>query len=188
MPNHPSDPTTRPTLEQLLQLKRREQPPQEFWDSFDRELRRRQLAALVRTQPWYERVFLFARFGLRKSTTAIGATCAILITLVAVDRFSSGPAGFAPADSGSTVYLHAIEVAQPEIRTARAAESAAPMVAEARYAMEVFAKVEDQNRRFTTVSSPKTLTADSGNRGTFVVNKLSSPDRRVAMIQPVFEF
>lgn len=40
-------PTSRPTLEDLLQLKRSERPPAEFWETFNRGLREKQLAALV---------------------------------------------------------------------------------------------------------------------------------------------
>lgn len=42
------------TLEQLLALKRAERPSPEFWENFDRELRSKQLAALVKTRPWWQ--------------------------------------------------------------------------------------------------------------------------------------
>ena len=41
------------TLEDILRLKRAERPPAEFWDSFDRQLRAKQLAALVEKRPWW---------------------------------------------------------------------------------------------------------------------------------------
>lgn len=41
-------PSPRPTLEDLLQLKRNERPRPEFWDEFNRGLREKQLAALVK--------------------------------------------------------------------------------------------------------------------------------------------
>jgi hypothetical protein len=41
------------TLENLLRFKRSEQPPAEFWQQFDRELRAKQLAAIVERKPWW---------------------------------------------------------------------------------------------------------------------------------------
>ena len=37
----------KPTLEELLRVKRAERPDQVFWEEFDRGLRRKQLAAMV---------------------------------------------------------------------------------------------------------------------------------------------
>jgi len=41
------------TLEDLLQIKRAERPPAEFWTHFDQELRAKQLAAIVETGSWW---------------------------------------------------------------------------------------------------------------------------------------
>ena len=41
------------TLEKILKLKRQERPSAEFWEEFDRDLRRRTLQALVNAQPWH---------------------------------------------------------------------------------------------------------------------------------------
>ncbi|MGD1030994.1 MAG: hypothetical protein ABSA05_07620 [Opitutaceae bacterium] len=43
----------RVTLENLIRFKRNEQPPAEFWQQFDRELRAKQLAAIVAKRPWW---------------------------------------------------------------------------------------------------------------------------------------
>ncbi len=42
-------------LEDLLRLKQAERPPDEFWDTFDRELEKRRLQVLVRRNHWYSR-------------------------------------------------------------------------------------------------------------------------------------
>jgi len=47
MSDHRFNPPSRVTLEDLLCLKRAERPPPEFWSEFERELRQKQLAALV---------------------------------------------------------------------------------------------------------------------------------------------
>jgi hypothetical protein len=49
-------PPQRPvSLEDLLRLKRAEHPPEAFWADFDRGLREKQLAALLRSRPWWQR-------------------------------------------------------------------------------------------------------------------------------------
>ena len=48
------DPKPKVTLEDLLRLKRAERPAPEFWARFDRELRAKQLAALVEKRPWWQ--------------------------------------------------------------------------------------------------------------------------------------
>ena len=41
------------TLEDIIRLKRAERPPPQFWAQFDRELRAKQLAALMEKRPWW---------------------------------------------------------------------------------------------------------------------------------------
>ena len=49
-------PSQRPvSLEDLLRLKRAERPPEAFWADFARGLREKQLAALLRSRPWWQR-------------------------------------------------------------------------------------------------------------------------------------
>ena len=45
------------TLEEILRLKREERPSAEFWEEFDRDLRRRALRILVNEEPWHRRYF-----------------------------------------------------------------------------------------------------------------------------------
>lgn len=60
-----SHPPQKPTIEDLLRLKRAERPTEDFWTRFDTELRAKQLAALVQKPTWSDvlRVRL-ARFAL----------------------------------------------------------------------------------------------------------------------------
>jgi hypothetical protein len=76
--------TNRPiSIEDILRLKRAERPPAEFWTDFDRELRAKQLAALVAKRPWWRRMPrtfpLFARYGL-----PLGACAAVAVTFFSV--------------------------------------------------------------------------------------------------------
>jgi hypothetical protein len=82
------------TLEDLLRLKRVERPQPEFWSEFDRELRAKQLAALVEKSPWWRggvsRVLaVWSRYHL-----PIGATAVLALTFVAI-RSNHSPAGSA---------------------------------------------------------------------------------------------
>ena len=62
------------TVEQLLRLKRSERPSAEFWVTFERELRARQLSALVERRPRWQGLFApFARHQL-----GLGAAAALM--------------------------------------------------------------------------------------------------------------
>lgn len=70
-------------VEDLLRLKRAERPPAEFWTEFDRQLRAKQLAALVAKRPWWHRVpTVFSGFG--RFALPVGATAALALTFVAL--------------------------------------------------------------------------------------------------------
>ena len=76
------------TIEDLLRLKRAERPPAEFWERFDRELRAKQLAALVKQRPWWQtmpRVFsTWRRYHL-----PLGATAVLALTFISLREYSS---------------------------------------------------------------------------------------------------
>lgn len=78
------------TLEDLLRLKRAERPAPEFWEQFDRELRAKQLAALVQKRPWWQdlpRVF----GGFRRYHLPLGAAAVLAVTFVTIRDFSPAP-------------------------------------------------------------------------------------------------
>ncbi len=73
------------TIEDLLRVKRAERPAAEFWTEFDRELRAKQLAALVEKRPWW-RSFSVSRAvrGLTRYNLPLGAAAVLAITLVSL--------------------------------------------------------------------------------------------------------
>lgn len=80
------------TLEDLLKLKRAERPSAEFWGEFDRQLRAKQLRALVEKRPWWHGL-QEAFYSLGRYRLPIGAVAAVAITAFVVkDRFTSPPA------------------------------------------------------------------------------------------------
>lgn len=83
MPNQNHRPPV--TIEQLLRLKRAEQPTEEFWNRFERELRDKQLAALVEKRPWWQNLpQVFAR----RAYLPIGATAILAFSLVSVKFYA----------------------------------------------------------------------------------------------------
>ena len=76
------------SLEDLLRLKRAERPPTEFWANFDRELRAKQLSALVEKRPWW-RSLSFA--WLARYQLPLGATAILAATFITVRHYQSAP-------------------------------------------------------------------------------------------------
>jgi hypothetical protein len=71
------------SLEDLLQVKRAERPPAEFWNQFERELRAKQLAAIISPRPWWAS---FIRLGARAShlQLPVGAAAILALSFVAI--------------------------------------------------------------------------------------------------------
>ena len=109
----PQQPPSRPTLEELLRFKRAERPAPEFWAEFDRGLRQKQLAALMkRPQGWARVRPVFVR-SLRWIAPA---TAAVAVALVVVQM---------PLSTASR--KAAVEIVTLPVRTVPVA--AAPVVA-----------------------------------------------------------
>ena len=70
-------------IEDLLRLKRAERPPAEFWSEFDRQLRAKQLAAIVAKRPWWQRVpNLFS--GFTRYHLPLGAAAVVAVTFISL--------------------------------------------------------------------------------------------------------
>jgi hypothetical protein len=102
------------TLEDLLRMKRAERPPAEFWNEFERDLRAKQLAAIVEPRPWWAP---FIRFGAHFSRyqLPVGATAILALTFLTVREYRT-------ADSPS-VYDNGIAAAPVSTVDALSAES-----------------------------------------------------------------
>jgi hypothetical protein len=125
------------TIEDLLRLKRAERPPAEFWTTFDRELRAKQLSALVGKRPWWQNFpKTFPR--LFRYRVPLGASAIVVLTLISLRHDRTSPAVLAtiPPEAGSAAV---VEIASSP------AVTAAPVV------QEVTKPVE---RSFVAVSEP----------------------------------
>lgn len=179
MPETPDNPKPQVTLEQLLQVKRLERPDPAFWEDFDSELHRRQLAALVDAQPWHARLGRGLLVALRR-TLPIGAAAAAVAagffaldsrTLPAVPAAQTAQSGHEPA--GYVVLPE--ENVFPAAAVARERVAPAPTTrAQPRYVMQELASAAAPARSFITVSSPHTLSAAGGAADIYVVNTLTT--------------
>lgn len=80
------------TVEDLLRLKRAERPSSDFWHDFERELRVKQLAAIVEPRPWWAPLIrIHARFA--RYQLPVGATAILALTLVTVREYRLPEAG-----------------------------------------------------------------------------------------------
>jgi len=75
---------TKVTLEDLLRLKRAERPNPEFWSNFERELRQKQLTALVQKRRWWHELPVLLN---RRVYMPAGAVAVVAFTLVTI-RYS----------------------------------------------------------------------------------------------------
>jgi hypothetical protein len=101
MPN--SDHRSKVTIEDLLRLKRAERPSAEFWSTFERELRQKQLSALLDKRPWWQDL---PQFFARRAYLPIGATAILAFTLVSVKHYTPQIVQVEAASVGSSVALN----------------------------------------------------------------------------------
>jgi len=96
-----------------MRIKRAERPPPEFWAQFDREMRVKQLAAIVEPKPWWAP---FIRVGARVSRhqVPIGAAAVLLLSFVSIREYRT--AEFRP--------VLVPEVTHPTLDTASLPEAA----------------------------------------------------------------
>ena len=66
-----------PKIEDLLKVKRAEQPNEAYWEKFDLELREKTLQTFIQQEPWYHNwLNCFIRF-IRSTSMAYGLVCLI---------------------------------------------------------------------------------------------------------------
>lgn len=161
--------TSKPTLESLLRLKRAERPAPEFWQQFERDLRRKQLAATIEPKPWWLGLAILSRkaapFGL-----PVGAAAAL--TLAAIS-FQTGV-----WTSGDSVTI------QPELASAAPASVEALLPAAGTMVAEVEARPVAVDSR--PESSSAVVLASTGpmvNEAQVVVNVSPPSELELAPVE-----
>jgi hypothetical protein len=89
MMNQPEPPRpNRVTIEELLRVKRAERPSEEFWGRFERDLRAKQLAAIVEPRPWWIKLRLpQAARTLARYQMPVGAAAALALGFIVVREY-----------------------------------------------------------------------------------------------------
>jgi hypothetical protein len=108
------------TIDDLLKLKRAEAPAADFWPQFERELREKQLAAIVERRPWWVALPSVYAFVVRRRLSLAAGASALTIGLLSFNVYHDSRAGLEASASD-------LQVAAPS-----APEMAAPTVAAAR--------------------------------------------------------
>lgn len=112
------------SVEDLLRLKRAERPPAEFWATFDRELRAKQLAALVGKRPWWQ-TLPKVWSGLSHYRLPLGASAIVAVTFFSVrDHQATTPAQLASDHAVPVAVAAVAEQAMPVEHSSFAAASA----------------------------------------------------------------
>ena len=99
---------SRTTVEDLLRLKRCEKPQAEFWTNFEKQLRTKQLAAIVEKRPWWSG-FSRALHWVSRFSIPLGAGAAFFAALAGfheyrlIARAEAGSAGVADIPSATVV-------------------------------------------------------------------------------------
>ncbi len=159
------------TLEDLLRLKRAERPPAEFWPEFERELRAKQLAALVTRRPWWRTLPQRAFAGLARYHLPLGATAVLALTFISVREYqtTAPERGLAP-NSGAPSVAATSASAETEITAANTGAIVLSLPAR-----EEFAAVStpvDETASTQTVgeraTEPQALTGDVSAMNTLV--------------------
>lgn len=117
------------SVEDLLRLKRAERPRQEFWAEFERELRVKQLAAIVEPRPWWS-PFIRASARVSRLQLPVGAAAILAISFVTVREYRKPdvdtlrlPEIAAPAVYSEAMARLAITPRAPELATTAPAEA-----------------------------------------------------------------
>jgi hypothetical protein len=166
-----SNDKARVTLENLLRFKRNEQPPVEFWQQFDRDLRAKQLAAIVAKRPWWTPLARHAGLVSRFSIP-LGAAAALVIALAGFHAYRA----YAPAQSGGSGAEN-VATTLPESGEVAAARAEAPahVVSEETSALAIVpegrvvaavAAYHDPAKREVTAPAPmdaRSLALDAGS-------------------------
>ena len=75
------DKNKKPKLEDLLKVKKAEQPSDAFWENFDRELQEKALLTFIQKEPWYDNCASWFIRHIRSTSMAYSLVCFIGIAL-----------------------------------------------------------------------------------------------------------
>ena len=206
-----SDHRSKITVEDLLRLKRAERPAAEFWTNFERELRQKQLTALIEKRSWWKELpHLLAR----RAYIPVGATAVLAFTLISVKYYvpdqvaqqetsrsvgltSAIPASASMTDSlaSATVSsallnrseLPALRIEDDSVGTATVAEASAPAAAETMPSSTVPPTVDSPSARSIAANLASLEQSEPELVNSVLGSRLSPSPRVLTTAAPVAE-
>ncbi len=148
------------TIEDLLRLKRAERPSPEFWSQFERELREKQLAAIVEKRPWWCAIPGLYVFVARHRLSLAASASAVAICLVGFHAYEATASGAVVPASGVPDSVASVPVAAPRLLAA-ADEYAARQFNQARPAAASAPASGESGRNERPVASLAALSVQS---------------------------
>ncbi len=115
------------SLEDLLRLKRAERPAPEYWADYDRQLRAKQLAALVAKRPWWHGL-RNGLVGLTRFHVAAGAAAVLAISFISLRETPRAAAVAVAGDAPRTEEFAPVTAARSTAVDVLADVSVAPEV------------------------------------------------------------
>ena len=165
------------SIEDLLKFKRDERPPVEFWDSFELELHRKTLRALVVSEPWYGKFLRpsFARMAIIAPIAAVAATAVGLIYYS-----NSEPSKIEiPKDIAVNTSTPVSPALIEEIPLAKYSES--QNRSRRQFVNYVIMLQNDNGEKFITVMTPETFKADT-QKAVYVADPLTGVESTPVLI------
>ncbi|MBK9990285.1 MAG: hypothetical protein IPP19_06020 [Verrucomicrobia bacterium] len=98
---------TKISLEDLIQFKRAERPPAEFWAEFEQAMRTKQLAAIVETRPWWRN--LATSRVLVRWCVPLGATAVVAMTFGSFRGFIAQQGPVVPVNNVAAIVESNVE-------------------------------------------------------------------------------
>jgi len=187
--NSPKPPVT---VEDLLRFKRSEQPPPEFWNDFDRELRAKQLAAIVEPRRWWTPLI---RVGSRLThlQVPVGAAAILALTLITIPEDNQMAAPRAPVlavaqpsfEPESDVLEHAI-AAQAEYIVEMEPITAENLMSTDQDEMSVAAPVPEVVDESPIIAAPNSISEPSPSARYIAANLAAAKEADPGLMDEVF--
>ena len=152
------------TIEDLLRLKRAERPSPEFWAKFEKDLRAKQLAAIVEKRPWWHALHLpQAARRIARYQMPAGAAAALALSFVVVSQYRTvmAPASIAAIEPEASAPVPPVAAALSPMATKAAMPTIGTAAASVAEAHEI--KVEADVNAVATVPAMITEVATSSS-------------------------
>lgn len=154
MAEKPSKDSEKISVEDLLQLKKHEQPDQAFWDSFERELHEKKLRSLVKA-PSASKGALIRLFGKLHPALPLSGAAAFTLTFLVANGYLNTAAFFQQEAPQQVV---AASVPETTVQTPATQEIQPMADFQASYVVSTLPAHSGETMEYTQVAASKALT------------------------------